>query len=67
MSITARIERLEKTIKPNGDILTRDDWTLEERWFLYESDDCPPELKEKYAKTDWSIPSRNTKKLEDFF
>jgi hypothetical protein len=65
MALKSRVKKLEQFIQPNSGILTRDDWTFEER-MLYFSNDCPQEIKDKHARTDWTIPSKNTKKLEDF-
>lgn len=65
MALEPRVKKLEQIILPDNNILTKDDWTFEEL-MLYLSNKCPPELKEKHARTNWSIPSKNTKKLEDF-
>ena len=66
MGLRDRLNKLEHILQPGNDSLSRDDWTFEE-WMLFFSNKCPPELKEKYARTDLSILSKNTKKLEDFF
>ncbi|HPF44457.1 MAG TPA: hypothetical protein PKV15_07135 [Syntrophomonadaceae bacterium] len=66
MVLESRVKKLEQIVRPENGKLTRDDWTLDE-WLLFFSDKCSPELKEKYARTDLSITSKNTKKLEDFF
>ena len=66
MNLEKRVNRLEKSIIPGEDYTyCRDDWTFAEQW-LYFSKDCPPELKEKAAKTDWNKTRHPQRKLEDY-
>lgn len=66
MNLEKRVSRLEESLIPEGDYpYCRDDWTFEE-WWLYFSNDCPPELKEKYAKTDYNKTRYPQRKLEDY-
>lgn len=67
MALEKRVSKLEKSLMPNGEhTYCRDDWTFAEHW-LYLSEDCPPELKEKAAKTDWNESRHPQRKLEDYF
>jgi hypothetical protein len=67
MSLKQRIVKLEQLTNANTEKpLTRDDWTSDELLAKYFTDPYPQELIEKDALTDWSKPSKSTKKLEDY-